>query len=178
MHCRTWIGRRSRSEAILRKRRRSRTCRLGFHDRIMRWTSGAWRRGRGPGQRIVAHCRAAAAGKWCEWHQPVRRRFQRRGTAPLSMSAAAFSRRSAGPWQRGIGRIPVTSGCRSSDVPDARRQLAHYSVATISASPLSRSFRLCRCRGDSVSTTSSVGLTCASRRCPPIAMPSARLTTT
>jgi ribosomal protein S18 acetylase RimI-like enzyme len=30
-----------------------------------------------------------------------------------------FSRRPAGPWQRGIGRIPVTSGCCSSDVPDA-----------------------------------------------------------
>ena len=48
----------------------------------------------------------------------------------------------------------------------------------MSASPLSASFRLCRCRGDSVSTTSNVGRTYASMRWPPIAMPSARLTTT
>ena len=31
----------------------------------------------------------------------------------------------------------------------------------MSASPLSASFRLCRCQGGSVSTTSSVGRTCA-----------------
>jgi hypothetical protein len=63
--------------------------------------------------------------------------------------------------------------------PDRSDDLsARYSPAAINASPLSASFRLCRCLGDSVSTTSNVGLICASRRCPPIAMPSARLTTT
>jgi hypothetical protein len=76
------------------------------------------------------------------------------------------------------GRATLSSLGRSLD--HGRRPFRHcrYSVATISASPLSGSFRLCRCRGDSVSTTSRVGRTCASRRCPPIAMPSARLTTT
>jgi hypothetical protein len=61
-----------------------------------------------------------------------------------------------------------------------RRSVRHrrYSSAAMSASPLSASFRLCRCRGDSVSTTSSVGRTCAFRRWPPIAMQSAWLMTT
>ena len=62
-----------------------------------------------------------------------------------SMSAAAFSRRPAGPWQRGIGRIPVTSGCCSSDVPYSRRQLAGLvlsSTATI-RSPVETDFMSC-----------------------------------
>ena len=76
---------------------------------------------------------------------------------------------------------PVVRPCRTSVAVftgGSRPDIARYSSAAMSASPLSASFRLCRCRGDSVSTTSSVGRTCAFRRWPPIAMPSARLTTT
>ncbi len=103
--------------------------------------------------------------------------------------AAPKRRRTRRSWQRlrVSGRPPAPSGPRRSCAPAGLRCGLHgrpsvrhrrYSSAAMSASPLSASFRLCRCRGNSVSTTSRVGRTCASRRWPPIAMPSARLMTT
>jgi hypothetical protein len=66
-------------------------------------------------------------------------------------------------------------GVRRQRVPPPNAQHTHRRIR---ASPLAASLWRCRCWGDSRSTTSSVGRTCASMRWPPCAVPSALPSTT